>query len=190
MTYNECVSYVLDIVNNASKSNPMVIAVDGRSASGKTTFANEISRISGVPVIHTDSFCRPRDENGNLNVSEFDGNFDIERFYNQVVLGIKSGTDFEIGIFDCQEGCVTEKQKYHSSFCYIIEGAYSHNPKLGDYANVKLFFDIEKDVQKKRILKRNGAVMLEKYMSIWIPAEERYIKHYEIKEKSDYIINI
>ena len=189
MTYNECFAYVLDIVNNASKSTPTVIAIDGRSASGKTTFANEISRSTGVSVIHTDDFCRPRDKNGNLDISEFDGNFDISRFYNEVVLGIKSGLDFEIGIFNCQKGCVTEKQKLKSSSCYIIEGAFSHNPNLGDYANVKLFFDIDKDVQKERILKRNGAVMLEKYMSVWIPAEERYIKHYGIKEKSDYIIN-
>ena len=189
MTYKEAVSLVLDILDNASEENPIVIAIDGRSASGKSTFSKEISNISGVPVLHTDDFFRPRDEKGNLNISEYDGNFDIERFYNEAVQGIKSNTDFEIGIFDCSKGYISKKKQYPKSNCYIIEGAYSHNPKLGNYANVRLFFDVEKITQQERILKRNGEIALEKYLSLWIPAEERYIEHYNITEKSDYIIN-
>ncbi len=188
MTYKEAASLVRDIINQASESTPAVIVIDGRSASGKTTFAKEISELTGVPVLHTDDFCRPRDEKGNLAISQFDGNFDLERFYNEVVCGIKSRRDFEIGVFDCSKGCISEKRKYSKSNCYIAEGAYSHNPKLGDYATIKLFFDVDKNLQRERILRRNGKNALEKYLSLWIPAEERYIEHYNITEKSNHII--
>ncbi|MBE6692157.1 MAG: hypothetical protein E7586_02335 [Ruminococcaceae bacterium] len=189
MTYKDAVSLVLDLIENATEANPIVIAIDGRSASGKTTFAKEISQITGVSVIHTDDFCRPRDEKGNLAISQFDGNFDIERFYKEAVCGIKSRKGFEIGIFDCSKGCISHRNKYPKSNCYIVEGAYSHNPKLGDYATLKLFFNVDKIIQQERILKRNGKDALEKYLSVWIPAEERYIEHYNINEKSNHIIN-
>ena len=51
---------------------PLVIAFDGRSSSGKTTLANRLGIELKIPVIHTDDFYRPKDENGNLTRAEFD----------------------------------------------------------------------------------------------------------------------
>ena len=190
MTYNEGISLVADVINNASFETPAVIAVDGSSASGKTTFAKEIEARFGIPVIHTDDFCRPRNEKGELEISEFDGNFDLERFKAEVICGIKSLNPFDIGIFNCKIGRIDRTIEVPCAKCYLIEGAYSHNPKLGEYSTVKIFFDISFEVQKERIIARDGDNKLETYLSIWIPAEERYIQHYGIVEKSDYHINI
>lgn len=189
MTYSECRSVLIELIEKSSCETPLVIAIDGRSASGKTTFANEVARSANIPVIHTDDFCRPRDKEGNLNLSEFDGNFDIERFKKQVVKGLKSKNDFEIGIFNCQKGCIDGYANIPKSSCYIIEGAYSLNPNLGEYATLKIFFDTSKEIQIERILKRNGEKALAKFLSVWIPAEERYISHYKISEKCNYYIN-
>lgn len=189
MTYNECKSLLCDFINNASADKPFVIAIDGRSASGKTTFAEEISRLTGVPVIHTDDFCRPRDKQGKVNVSSFDGNFDIQRFRDEVVESFKQNKEFVICLFNCQKGCIDNRVTVPKSNCYIVEGAYSHNPNLGEYASLKIFFNTTVEKQTERILKRNGELALEKYLSVWIPAEERYFKHYEVLEKSKYIIN-
>ena len=190
MTYNEGISLVSDVIRNASFETPAVIAIDGRSASGKTTFAKEIEERFGIPVIHTDDFCRPRNEKGELEISEFDGNFDVERFKNEVICGIKSVNSFKISIFDCKKGCISNTIEVPRAKCYLVEGAYSHDPKLGEYSTVKIFFDIGADLQKERLKVRNGNKALETYLSIWIPAEERYIRHYGIVEKSDYHINI
>ena len=35
---------------------PYIVAVDGRCAAGKTTFANEVAKITGSAVVHMDDF--------------------------------------------------------------------------------------------------------------------------------------
>ena len=190
MTYSECMEFVSELVGNATLEHPLIIAIDGRSASGKTTFADEINQRFGIPIIHTDDYCRPRNEFGDLDISEFDGNFDIARFKSEVIDGVKSGDSFEIGIFDCKKGRIVKTVGIPFSKCYLVEGAYSHNPHLGDYATVKLFFDINESLQRERIVLRNGVDGSERYVSVWIPAEERYIEHYGVDKNCDYYINI
>lgn len=182
LNYKQAYSYICEIINN--QSGTYVIAIDGRSASGKTTFADSLNR----QVIHTDDFYRPRNESGRLAISEFDGNFDISRFKREIVEGIKSNLPFCYGVFNCAEGLITERRRIELPNCIIVEGAYSLNPNLYDYADLKVFFDIDKETQKERIIKRNGVCGYERFKQIWIPAEERYFKHYGIKEKCDIII--
>ncbi len=171
------------------KTKPLVIAIDGRSASGKTTFASLLNKELNAQVIHTDDFFRPRNKNGELEISEFDGNFDIKRFKDEAVNGILSNEAFECGILDCSKGVIYKTVRYVASQCFVVEGAYSLNPKLGDYADIKVFFDVERDVQESRISSRNGKEMYDIFKKIWIPAEERYLSHYNIISTCDLIVN-
>ena len=72
----------------------------------------------------------------------------------------------------------------------IVEGSYSHHPYFKDYADLKIFMGVDEITQKERILKRNGSVMLERFVNEWIPMENTYFSSFQIKEKSDfYIVN-
>lgn len=168
---------------------PLVIAIDGRAASGKTTFAERLSNEIDVTVIHTDDFFRPRDSFGKLKISEYDGNFDIERFRDEVVNGIASGKPFVYGRYDCKIGKIVEKICCDKASCFVVEGSYSQNPKLGDYADIKLFFDIDKQTQRERIISRNGKNAFQNFCTMWIPAEERYFEKYNIVSNCDIVIS-
>lgn len=69
-----------------------------------------------------------------------------------------------------------------------MEGAYSLHPEFGCYADLKVFFDISKAEQIKRIRKRNGEQKAAIFAKRWIPMEEKYIKKFDIKAKADIII--
>ena len=168
-----------------SHKKPFVIAIDGRSASGKTTFAQAL----GCPVIHTDDFYRPRNEEGELDISEFDGNFDYARFKTEIVGRIGQGKAFSYGVFDCALGKISSSISVPDFDCIAVEGAYSLNPRLGDYADMKIFFDVSKDVQAQRIEARNGREALSRFKEIWIPAEERYFLHYNIQRQCEITVS-
>ena len=180
-------SLITEKISNSSNGSPLIIAIDGRSASGKTTFAKRFENEKGVFVIHTDDFYRPKNSSGLLEISEFDGNFDIKRFKSEVVDNLKKDR-FTYGVFDCSCQKVTETVSVCSPKCIIVEGAYGQNPNLTDYANIKVFFDIDEETQKKRIIVRNGEAGYQKFKNIWIQAEERYFNHYKIKENTHYIV--
>ncbi len=172
-----------------NKEKLSVVAIDGPSAAGKTTLAKRLSEDLDIQVVHTDDFYRPRDKDGKLQISEFDGNFDIERFKNEVVANIGGNTPFEVGAFDCKQGRVVKKLCYQPSNCFVIEGSYSHNEKLGNYATLKVFCDVSPKEQEERIKSREGEDGFNRFNSLWIPAVNRYFAHYKVKEKSDIIIN-
>lgn len=179
-------SIINGLIENNENDSPIIIAIDGKAASGKTTFTKRIEN-DGITVIHTDDFYRPKNANGELEISEFDGNFDFIRFKREVVDNLTQKS-FSYGVFDCSEQKIVKTVSVASPKCIIVEGTYSHNPNLGDYSDLKVFFDIDENTQKERIIIRNGESAYEKFKRLWIQAEERYFNHYEIKQMSDYIV--
>ena len=69
----------------------------------------------------------------------------------------------------------------------IIEGSYSMHPTLIENYDLKIFLCIDEKEQISRILKRNGAAMLKRFLCEWIPMENRYFKELNIKEQSDLV---
>ena len=65
---------------------------------------------------------------------------------------------------------------------------YSLHPDLGKYWDIGLFFDIEPELQRERIINRNGTESFLSFEEIWIPAEERYFEKYKIMAISDMVI--
>ena len=69
-----------------------------------------------------------------------------------------------------------------------MEGSYSLHPELGDYADVKVFCDVESAEQLRRLTERDGEYYGEMFRSTWIPMEEKYISAFEIASKCDVIM--
>lgn len=187
--YENAFDYFHKLIKEYHGDLPLIIAFDGRSASGKTSLAERLKEVLNIPVIHTDDFYRPKNEYGELEISEFDGNFDMIRFKREVVEHLKKKNNFKYGVFDCKLGRIEKYNEISAFECCIIEGAYSLNPKLNEYVDLKVFFDINEETQKQRILHRNGEKQLENFKNIWLPAEERYLEHYQIKKSCDIIVN-
>ena len=182
------INKAIELINKGlseSSKKPFVVAIDGRCASGKTTFAASL----GATVIHTDDFFRPRSKDGKLSISEYSGNFDMERFKKEVVSNLRSNRSFEYGIFDCKTQKIEKYVKIENPDFIVIEGTYSAHDDLGDYADLIIFFDVSAEEQKRRIIERNGAENAKNFENIWIPAEERYFERYQIIKKSNLTVN-
>ena len=116
------------------------------------------------------------------------GNVHYERFGEEVIPHLSNKATFSYRRFDCHVMDYNGECSVNESEWRVVEGAYSLHPILSDYADLKVFSTIDPEEQMKRITKRNGTEMAERFRTSWIPMEETYYEYYQIKENCDLII--
>lgn len=152
------------------------IAIDGRCASGKTTMAEMLAQVLGAGVIHMDDFFLPLELRTEERFATPGGNVHYERVRDEVLPKLKASEDFSYQRFDCGKMALGDCVSVIGSHYYIVEGAYSCHPALGDYMSLKVFSDVESEEQLERIRKRDGEEYVKAFEERWIPLEETYIK--------------
>lgn len=56
----------------------------------------------------------------------------------------------------------------------IVEGAYSMHPELAAQYDLSVFLQVEPELQRRRILRRNSPEQAERFFTDWIPLEAKY----------------
>lgn len=171
-------------------AKPIVVAIDGGSASGKTTLAEIIAGVYDAAVFHMDDFFLPPERKTPQRLSEPGGNVDYERFNREVMASLRSGGEFLYRRYDCKTGALEEPIKAQTSSVNVVEGAYSMHPVLKDRYDLKIYLDIDGVEQSRRILRRNGEAMHRRFMEEWIPLENRYFDALDIKSQCDIVYRI
>jgi len=168
-----------------TKSSPFVIAIDGMSASGKTTLGYLLhEHFPESALFHMDDYFLQPHQRTQERLSEVGGNVDYERFNEDIILHLGDRNGITYRKYDCQSQALGPMLHVDPKPIIIIEGAYSQHPYFNDYCNLRIFCEITKEEQRKRILLRNGAEMLKRFESEWIPKENAYFAKYKIKEQS------
>ena len=165
-----------------------VLAIDGRSASGKTTLARQLAGILRADVVHMDDFFLPPELRTEARYAEPGGNVHYERFSEEVLPHLRGPEAFSYRVFDCSTMKYGAGTEIRSKPWRIVEGAYSLNPKFGDYADLKIFYDIAPEEQVRRIRLRNGERGLRMFRTRWIPLEEKYILNCGPDRRADLIL--
>lgn len=167
---------------------PGIIAIDGRCGSGKTSLASLIQKLFDCNIFHMDDYYLPisqRDENWEQIPA---GNMDIQRFYNEVLCPAKAGDTIYYRPYNCGKGEYGESVKFSASRLTVIEGSYSHHPKLSEAYDLKIFLTSSKEVQARRLMEREGD-----YYSVfqkrWIPMEELYLHTYDIEKNCNLTVD-
>lgn len=182
---------ILQVLKAAAKlpaKQVYVIAIDGKAASGKTTLSKQLAAVLKAEVIHMDDFFLPRQLRTAERFAEPGGNVHYERFKAEVLPNLRKNKDFSYRKFDCSKMELGGLCHIKAARWRIVEGAYSLHPIFGNYADLKIFFDIDPAEQMKRIKFRNGEKMAKIFAARWIPLEENYIKKLNIQSQADLIL--
>ncbi len=181
------VASLVSAIEDLHKENEnIIIAIDGRCASGKTTFAAELQKIYDCNVIHMDEFFLRPEQRTSERLATAGENVDHERFLEEVLLPLKAGNDFWYRPFNCTTMTLGEPIEIKSKKINIIEGSYSCHNNLYKYYDLKIFLTVDSEEQLKRILKRDGKEKAEIFKSRWIPMEEKYFSSFNIEKRCDY----
>ena len=164
----------------------VTVAIDGNCGAGKTTLAGQLSRLYDCNLVHMDDFFLRPEQRTPERYEEIGGNVDYERFREEVLLPLQSGSPFSYRPFDCKTLTLSEPVPVIPKQLTIIEGSYSMHPYFGDPYDLKILLAVTPDLQRRRIQMRPEHLQ-EQFFSRWIPMENRYLEHFRIRESCHLI---
>lgn len=181
-------AYLLEAIRQHSGADtPLLIALDGRCAAGKTTLALQVQAATGCNVLHMDDFfLRPRQRTPE-RLAQSGGNVDWERFQAEVLLPLKRGGPFSFRPYDCHTQALKGPLLVKPKPVTLVEGSYSCHPRLWDFYDLHIFLTVDPREQLRRIRRRNGAEALAVFQTKWIPMEERYFQDFDLQNRCDAV---
>lgn len=168
----------------------VVIAIDGASASGKSTLSEMLHMLYDCTVFHMDDFFLRPEQRTAQRYMQIGGNVDRERFLEQVLIPLSRREPVCYQRFDCSTMSLLPAKTVLPQKLTVIEGVYSMHQELAAYYDFSVFLDISPELQQKRIEKRNSQQMAERFYREWIPLEKRYFEQMQVPKRSDMIIPI
>jgi len=183
--FNPLLNVIHEIVEN-SKS-PIILALEGRCGSGKTTLSTILKEKFDCNVIQMDDFFLPPNLRTAERLGKPGGNIHYERFLEELDVPLKKGEPISYNAFQCWDNSYS-KVDLQATKLTIIEGVYSLHPKLHSIYDYKVFLKMSSEEQIRRLTIRNEE-KLEKFISTWIPLEEKYYTSFHIEESCDLIFN-
>ena len=163
----------------------VVISIDGRCASGKTTLAMRLAELCGCSVVHMDDFFLRPEQRTAQRYEEPGGNVDRERFLEEVLLPMRRGETVVYRSFDCGTQSLKEPVELKKTPVTVVEGSYSCHPELVEYYDLKVFLSVSSEKQMVRIIDREGEAYAQVFREKWIPLEERYFAAFEVEKCCD-----
>ena len=108
----------------------VLVAIEGGSASGKTTLGELLQNVYGCPVFHMDDFFLRPEQRTEARFTQPGGNVDRERFLEEVLIPLREGRPVDYRRFDCATFTIAPPQRIKAGTLNIVEGAYSMHPDL------------------------------------------------------------
>ena len=177
-------------IDKMTENAPLTVAVEGGSASGKTTLSSVLSEVYDVAVFHMDDFFLRPEQRTAERLSEIGGNVDRERFIGEVLCSLRKGEAVCYRPFDCGEMALGDSVTVEPCRLNVVEGVYSMHPEFKDYYGLAVFLDIDKEYQRARVLRRNGESLAKRFFSEWIPREDAYFSAFSVKKRCDIVISV
>jgi len=175
----------LTVSRMLKKSENILLAIDGRACSGKSTAADFLYGVFDCNIIHADDFFLPFERKTPERLSSPGGNIDYERLSE--VLEKAGKEDFSYRPFECSKNALGDEKCFIHKPLTIVEGSYSMHPALIENYSFCVFSDISEKEQLQR-LKLRSPNLVERFVNEWIPMEEAYANAFSIREKADIII--
>lgn len=135
------------IAARAVAGMPVVVAIDGRSGSGKTTFADALrAELADATVLHLDDLY-----------PGWDGLAATPGLVAGVLRAVREGRPASYRRFDWERSEFAESVPVPDARYVIVEGAGSSVGPAGEYADVRVWLEAGPAVRKRRALMRDGA---------------------------------
>ena len=194
---NNVLDNILGRIEAAQKNNRrLLLVIDGKWGSGKTTLSERLCERYGCSVFHIDDFYLPIIMQTPEVMKEPGGNIDFDRFLSEVIKPLESGDAVAYRPFVCRNQAYADTKLMPAEKINIIEGTYSchqrlrgayerlcgHEAATGSMKLIRIFLDVDDKTQIERIRTRVGEQRLKMFEEKWIPREEEYFKVCSVRE--------
>ncbi len=167
----------------------VIIVIDGKTASGKTTLAKTIQKKFDATIIPMDDFFLPEHLRTPMRFKEPGGNIHYEYFKDSVSDQLRH-KEITYQPFDCHKMAFRSAQTERLKPVIIIEGSYAMHPYFGRYYDLSIFLDMDPQTQVTRLIQRNGEDGAQLFINRWVGLENTYFEAFAVKHNADFVIKI
>lgn len=157
-----------------------LIGIDGLGASGKTTIAEALRKLRpDISIIHVDEFYRPKADRtvGIVEGAIVSPDFEWDRLDGQVFDPIRRGFPVIYQSFDWRHDAAGRWIEIPQGNWVVIVGVYALQSRFFSYYDYTIWCDATKENRTERMIKREGEMVAQEWLSNWSAREDRY---YEI----------
>ena len=180
---------------------PTLVAVDGLTASGKTTLANELAtivRLAGRPAIRASVDDFHRDEEGRHRQDRFspegyyEDSFDYDGLIRLLLTPLGSGGNRRF-VTTNQQGAPTWSAANNAIL--IVDGVFLLRPELEAWWDYSILVDISQDLSMERGVARDigvlgdAAEVRKLYEERYLPGEALYMERVNPRAKANVIVD-
>ncbi|MDR1781998.1 MAG: (d)CMP kinase [Bacilli bacterium] len=165
----------------------IIIGIDGPSGAGKSSLAHFLATHFQANIISIDYFFLQDNQRTKERLNKIGYFFDIERFIKEVVNNLIKHNDFYYYIYNCHSKKLIKSDLVKINKLTIIEGVYAFNPKIINLYDLKIYVDVSKEEQLKR-LKNRSIQLYDMFINDWLIKENMYFEKYHVKDSSDIIV--
>lgn len=180
---------------------PTLVAVDGLSASGKTTLANELAAIvnvAGRPAIRAsaDDFHRSDEERHRRGryspEGYYEDSFDHDAIVRLLLTPLGSGGNRR---FVASNAPGAPQWSAANNAILILDGVFLLRPELEPWWDFSVFVDVAQSLSLERGLARDAGVLGDEaevrklYAERYLPGEQTYLEHINPRAKATVIVD-
>ncbi len=158
-------------------AGPVVVAIDGYGASGKTTCAGLLAGRLGASVVHTDDFFQqPRatsrdTKRHGVDLSTY---YDWQRLRDEALEPLRDGRSISYRSYDWERRALSEDRlELSPSWVVLLEGVLSAAPQLADLVDRAVFISTPESERMRRLRAR---VAPQDWDEQWLRAERTYFE--------------
>ena len=185
------VQQLLDLLAQTRANSVTLVAIDGHSAAGKSTWATVIQVAnSNVTIVHVDDFYRPMDESERYALDAAAGYvyyYDWKRLEEQVLLPLRAAQSVCYQQYDWQRNLLDGWVTIKPEGIVVVEGCYSMRPELRGYYNAMVLVETSPALRRQR--QRERANASEDWLRRWDAAERYYMATYQPEKFADLVVS-
>ncbi|HSJ84382.1 MAG TPA: hypothetical protein VLA91_11245 [Acidimicrobiia bacterium] len=160
-------------------SRPVLVAIDGGSGAGKSTFARRVGDELGAAVIDGDDFYAggTAAEWDAMSAAEKADHCIAWRRQLPVLEALARGEpgSWHRYDWDVDDGRLVEQDTLcRPAPVVILEGVYSARPELSDLFDLRVLYEAPADIRRRRIVEREGEDHRTEWNARWEEAERWY----------------
>jgi uridine kinase len=177
---------VATIRARAVRAQRLVVAIDGRSGSGKSTVATAVARAIGAVIVPCDDFFA-----ASVSNAEWDRRtpeqraaeaMDWRRLKREAIEPLRAGRPARWYAFDFPAGPRADgtyplqgiPTELASKPVVLLDGAYSARPELADVLDLSVLVEAASLTREARLAAREAADFLQQWHARWDLAEDYY----------------
>ncbi len=195
-SYSSLIENLSATIARAEIAHPLRVAIDGRTAAGKTTFAGELAAAltaAGRPVIQTsiDGFHRPKAERYARGRRSPEGYYHDARDLDAVKrlllapLGPDGDRLYRTASFDLENDKPIDQTptRAPADAILLVDGTFLQRPELSDDWDFVIFIDVSAEISLARGVARDQDMLggTEDALSLY---KERYLPAFSLYEQA------